>query len=180
MTTHKIKAAMFAAIPKGITKISRSGINVVFARPVLGRCDLSSDEKIALAQSATAGIDHSSVTPEQLQAYEQWSEDVYRARQIADARFQITHAFGYQRGHSITPSNRVSLIDGWGEIVEFEVFERVEYWDKNEKNRIGGLGAVCTRADYEKINAYIDRLRKKHPEYSGARVQDNNQGGGHE
>lgn len=177
--THTlIMAAMFAAIPSGLTKISRAGHSIVFSRPVLGRHDLSElREGFALAQAREAGLDIEAVTPEQIEAYQSWYSEMYDARRLADARFLITRKFRLEVGaHSLEPGNRVSLTDGWGNVVASANILCRQQFDSAALNRLGQLGAVVSSPDYEKIHAWIDRTRIAMPEFVAAQVQDNNGG----
>ena len=176
-TTTTIKAAMFAAIPGGLTKFSRNGYDIVFTAPACGRHDLSElREEFALAQARAAGLDLDAVTPEQVAAYQAWHEDMYRTRQIGEARIRVTRIYAVERGRELVPVNRVDLLDGWGNTVAWQVVDTAEYYDPEAVNRIGGKGAYCHCPDAAGIERAIASMREIHPEYSGARVQDNNQG----
>ncbi|MGV6474567.1 hypothetical protein [Azotobacter vinelandii] len=175
MVITTIKAAMFAAIPSGKTKFSRNGYSIVFTNTVCGRHDLSErHEDFALAQAREAGLDLDAVTPEQVAAYLAWHDRMYRARQIDQARIRVTRIYAAEHGHELVPVNRVDLLDGWGNTVAWQTVNAEEYYDRETINRIGGKGAFCHRPDAAGIGRVIAWLRERHPEFSGARVQDNN------
>ena len=172
-----IRAAMFAAIPSGLTKISRNGYSIVFTTPVCGRHDLSDlGDDFALAQARAAGLDLDAVTAEQIADYQAWHAEMYRTRQIEQARIRVTRIYTVERGHELVPVNRIDLMDGWGNTVAWQVVDTVEYFNKDATSRIGRKGAFCQRPDTAGIERAINSLRSLYSEYSGARVQDNNQG----
>lgn len=172
-TTINYLAAMFKAVGRQ-TKFSRSGYSVVFAAPQAGRSDLSSNPATALKQLHSAGIDPDAVTEADIAAYEQWRDGLYQARRVGQARILVTRKFGAERGHELIPANRVSLIDGWGEILASSVIECKETYDPDGTNQIGGKGAYYSTPDYPKIEASIANLRNAFPEFSDAPVVDNN------
>jgi len=169
-----IQAAMFAALGQQ-TKISRNGYSIVFIEPQCGRHDLSSDDDRAAAQARNAGLDIDAVTAQQIEAYQAWYERMYQDRRINQARILITRTFGMERGRELVPTNRVALIDGWGCDIDSVAVPCREYWDATARNRIGGVGAVCSEPDYESIERVIAGIRECNPEFGAARVQDNNQ-----
>jgi len=169
-----IQAAMFAALGQQ-TKISRNGYSIVFVEPQCGRHDLSGDEGRAAAQALSAGLNIEAVTPEQIEAYQAWHGAIYEQRRIAEARIQVTRPHSVERGCELVPANSVRLIDGWGELVDWRVAYMEEYHDPAATNRIGGKGAYCHRPDYARIDSCVTELIAQHPQFAGARIQDNNQ-----
>lgn len=171
-----IRVAMFAAIPSGLTQFSRNGYSIVFTDPACGRHDLSDQsDDFALAQARAAGLDLDAVTPEQVAAYQAWFDRMYRAREIDHARIRVTRIYAAERGHELVPVNRIELLDGWGNTVAWTTVDAEEYYDSEAVNRIGGNGAFCHRPDAAGIERAIAALRERHPQFSGARVQDNNE-----
>ncbi|GLR55206.1 hypothetical protein KYK30_31260 [Shinella yambaruensis] len=168
-----IQAAMFAALGEK-TKLSRSGLSVIFIEPQCGRHDLSGIEDLAVKQAEAAGLDINAVTQEQVAAYTEWWERVSYERQIGQARIRVTRIYPVQCGHSEIPGNRVDLLDGWGRSVESRFVHAKEIYDPDAINRIGGKGAYCHIPDAAGLDRAIVALRKRHPEYSGAPVKDNN------
>lgn len=166
-------AAMFRALGRE-TRLSRSGYSITFAHDTLGRRDLSSNEEMAAAQLHAAGIELDSITDADVQAYRAWYEPLHESRRIGQARFLITRKFAMERGDELVPCNRVSLIDGWGELVASVNLMCREHYDPDAINRIGGRGAVCSSPDYPHIQARIDEMRQEHPEFVEAPVVDNN------
>lgn len=174
-TILKIRAAMFAAIPSGLTKFSRNGYSIVFARPVCGRHDLSDlRDEFALAQAQDAGLDLDAVTLEQIQAYQAWHDAMHEERRIGQARILITRPYSAERNGELVQTNRVALIDGWGDVVEEHEIVASEYYDTEAINKIGGKGAFCRRPNIAVIERAIAALRSLHPEFAEARVQNNN------
>jgi hypothetical protein len=173
--THTlIMAAMYAAMGQQ-TKLSRSGHSIVFVEPQCGRNDLSDDYGCAAAQARSAGLDIDAITPEQVEAYQSWYTAMHEHRRIGEARLQITRPHSIERGHELVPVNSVRLLDGWGEMIDWRVADMEQYFDPGRNNRIGGKGAYCHRPDYARINRCVAELFAQHPEFSGARIQDNNQ-----
>lgn len=174
-TYTKIQAAMFAALGS-ITKFSRSGNSVVFAEPVMGRNDLSGDDDRALCQARAAGLDPDAVADEQVQAWLDWHGEMHEARRIGpEARFLITRKFSMQVGaHTLVPGNRVSLIDGWGQIIHSAEIECLSKYDPEGTDQLGRKGAISFSPDYPRINRWIEKMRKQFPEFTATRVLDNN------
>lgn len=169
-----IQAAMFAVLGQQ-TKISRAGHSIVFVEPQCGRHDLSSDDDRAAAQARSAGLDVEAVTPEQVETYQQWHDRMYQDRRINQARILITRTFGLERGREFVPANRVALIDGWGNEIDYAAVPCREYWDATARNRVGGVGAFCSAPDYEAIERVTAGILDRNAEFCAARVQDNNQ-----
>lgn len=174
-TYTKIQAAMFAALGTK-TKLSRSGISVVFVEPIQGRHDLSSDDDKALFQAREAGLDPDAVTEEQVASWLQWSSKVYEMRRTGpEARYLITRKFSMAVGsNALVAGNRVSLIDGWGNIVASAEVECLSKYDSQATNQIGQKGAFATSPDYPTIFEWIMQMREQLPEFAGTRVLDNN------
>lgn len=171
--TTTIQAAMFAALGSK-TKFSRSGNSIVFVTPALGRHDLSElRDEFAIAQCEAAGIDIAAVTPAQIEAYQAWHSDMYETRRIAEARILVTRPFRLDSGRS---ANRVSLIDGWGEQLGSFAVPMIDRWEPDALNRIGTPGAFCFYPDADAIQRAVDLLRREHPEFAAAAVQNNNVG----
>lgn len=170
----KIQTAMFVALGS-ITKLSRSGYSIVFAKPVFGRNDLMTDEQAAIEQAREAGLDFESVTQEQISVYQTWHSNMYETRRIGpDARFLITRKFPLKKGSRSEPGNRVTLIDGWGVWVASADFHCVLQWDSQAINCLSKPGAITFDVDYKRINSWIEEMRKRHPEFNKSRILDNN------
>lgn len=173
-TPDKLHAALFMRIGRE-AKFSRSGYSIVFAAPVYGRADLSSHRPLALRQLEAAGIDPDSVTEADLAAYRGWRDGLHHARRIAQARILVSRPFAIERGRSLVPANRVSLIDGWGVLIDDILVSQVEIWDPEATPRVGapGPGAYCHRADVDGVAAAINELRGRHPQFYAAEIKDN-------
>lgn len=174
-TYTKIQAAMFAALGS-ITKLSRSGNSVVFATPIMGQNDLSTDDDRALYQARAAGLDPEAVTDEQVQAWLDWRGKTHETRRTGpDARFLITRKFSMEvNAHTLVPGNRVSLIDGWGQMIHSAEIECLSVYEPDATNGLGQRGGYSYHPDYPSINKWIERARKQFPEFSSTRVLDNN------
>lgn len=167
-------AAMFKAVGRQ-AKLSRSGFSLVFAVPQCGRHDLSGNPDIAAAQLRSAGIDLGAVNDADVTAYQQWHDALYNARRVGQARILVTRPFLVPYGRGLRNANRVSLIDGWGEVIHSDVIAWLEgKFDPNLTNRIGDKGAIPMAPDTVRIDECIERLRWRFPDYMHAAVMDNN------
>ncbi|MBT13324.1 MAG: hypothetical protein CMI02_14960 [Oceanospirillaceae bacterium] len=187
--TLRHRAAMYAAISSGVTRISRSGFSVIFSEPVFGQHDLSPMPQVATGQLQAAGLDIDTVTDQQIseyrawedQAREQWEQDM-EARRINGRRILITRPFSAPNepapGTSAVMMNGIYCLDGQNEWVDGGAVEVEEYWDPSAKNLMHGTGAFRMRPNYDQINAVVAELRERHPEFADAQIQDNN-GTGH-
>jgi len=159
-TPMSYHAAMFKHLGDK-TKISRVGHAIIFTTPQLGRHDLSDNHNIAAAQLAAAGIDVDDVTPDDITLYESWYDKMYQQHKILNAHIRITRPFTYQEGKWLKPARRVSLIDGWGNLLDMALITV----DQGEAVR-----------DAE-IDAAIEKFRTRHPLYAHAPISDGRQEG---
>lgn len=180
-TPVQYHAAMFRRLGSGV-KLSRSGMSLVFERPVCGRQDLSDTVELAAAQLRESGIDPAQVTTEDLEAYQAWRSGLDYARRVGGARIRISATFGHvpvcvspESGTpgEMIPANAVSLVDGFGEIVDEIVVPRIEHWDREATNRMSGTGAACYRLDQAGVAAAIEAIRARRPQFADAPVRDN-------
>lgn len=172
-TPDEYHAAMFVRLGRG-TKLSRSGMSVVFDNPPPGwRSDLSSMRDIALGQLQAAGIDPADVTAADLAAYRSWRDALHHARRLGGARIVISATHSHDEGREYYPANTVRLIDGLGDVIGWQVLPRLEYWDRAARNKTGGLGAACYRLDQAGAEQAIADLRARFPEFARAPTQDN-------
>lgn len=168
-------AAMWVALDSGKTKLSKSGQSVIFARPVMGRSDLSGVASVAAAQLQAADINPKSITDEQRAAYQAWQDAKYHKRRIDEARIVVSRIFRAEKGSSLIPVNSVTLKDGWGEVVSQHNIICLEVYRPEAVNMLGQKGAYAAEPDVEKIEAVIKKMREDYPEYVKAEIQDNNE-----
>lgn len=99
--------------------------------------------------------------------------DLYHARRVGRAFFLITRPHAIQVGREKLPANTVRLVDGWGNLVDREVCPRIEFWDPDATNMLGGVGAFRFRLNQDAVSASIARMRERFPEFRDAPVRDN-------
>lgn len=154
-----LQAAMYRALGKQ-TKLSRTGLSIVFSKSILGSQELSRDPGQAEAQVRAAGITLTGLGDDAISQYESWRRTARSSRRIARARFVITRPFHARTTAGYGPCNRVSLVDGLDNVLEEQVIpcRSVEAQDP----------------DYKKIEGIISRWRMQRPDFGAAPVVNRN------
>lgn len=176
-TLERCAAAMYFALGKQ-TKLSKSGFEPIFTAGYhTGRVDLSGIPCNAMAQIAYAGLNIKDLTESQMDEYRAWRQAIESRKAARDARIIVTRPFSEPYSGSMGSCGvfvRVSLVDGLGRDIESRRVECLSVFDPEAVNNMHGKGAFVSRLDNAAIDRVIGELRRKHPVFTCAAVQNNN------